>query len=170
MVTSDVRNSRRFNISFPYHASGIFHRLAWRWRIPDAWHGKLTLNLLEFLASAVTIYITILHLGQGSHILALTDISSALGWMHKDYFNPVNAESHNAVARWLIWTLVSNDISLYSQHIKVTENIIADYLSRDFHKSDQTLTNISTKSYPNRQRHCSTSNSCPGTLSPGYHR
>ena len=24
--------------------------LAWRWRTPSAWHGKLTLNLLEFLA------------------------------------------------------------------------------------------------------------------------
>ena len=29
--------------------------LAWRWRIPAAWHGKLVLNLIEFLASAVTI-------------------------------------------------------------------------------------------------------------------
>ena len=43
--------------------------LAWRWKIPDAWHGKLKLNLLEFLASAVTIYMTILQLGQGSHMI-----------------------------------------------------------------------------------------------------
>ena len=28
MATADARNSRRFNISFPYHASGIFHRHA----------------------------------------------------------------------------------------------------------------------------------------------
>ena len=46
--------------------------LAWRWKIPYAWHGKLTSNLIEFLASAVTIYMTILKLGQGSHILAFT--------------------------------------------------------------------------------------------------
>ena len=45
---------------------------------------------------------------QGSHILALTDNSSALGWMYKASFDPVNVESHNAVARWLGWTLVSN--------------------------------------------------------------
>ena len=90
--------------------------LAWRWKIPDAWHGKLTLNLLELLASAVTIYMTILQLGQGSHILAFTGSSSELGWMHKSSFDPVNAESHNAVAQWLGWTLFNNDSSLYSQH------------------------------------------------------
>ena len=94
------------------------------------------MNLLEFLASAVTIYMTILQLGQGLHILAFTDSSNALGWMHKAPFDPVSAESHDAVSRWLGWTLVSKETSLYSQHIKGTENIIADSLSRDFHKSD----------------------------------
>ena len=60
----------------------------------------------------------------------------------------MNAESHDAVARWLGWTLVSNKTSLYSQHIKGTEKIIADSLSRDFHKSDQTLTNIFNQILP----------------------
>ena len=60
--------------------------LACRWKIPAAWHGKLKLNLLEFLASAVTIYMNILKLGQGSHILAFTDSSSALGWTQKASF------------------------------------------------------------------------------------
>ena len=83
--------------------------LAWRWRIPAAWHGKLTLNLLEFL---VTIYMTILQMVQGSHILAFTDSSSVLGWMHKASFDPVNVESHDAVSRWLVWTLVSNETFL----------------------------------------------------------
>ena len=53
----------------------------------------------------------------------------------------MNAESHNAVALWIGWTLISNKTSLYSQHIKGIEKIIADSLSRDFHMSDQTLTN-----------------------------
>ena len=56
------------------------------------------LNLLELLASEVTIYMTILKLGQGSHTLEFTDSSSALGWIHKAFFDLVNAESHNAVA------------------------------------------------------------------------
>ena len=109
-------------------------------KIPSEWHGKLTLNLLEILASAVTIYMTILQMGQGSYILAFTDSSSALGWMHKSSFDPVNAESHDAVSCWIGWKLVSNETSLYSQNIKGTEKIIVDDLSRDFHRSDQTLT------------------------------
>ena len=100
--------------------------LAWRWIIPEARHGKLTLNLLEFLASALTIYMTILKMVQGSHILAFKDSSSALGWMYKAYFDPVNKESHDVVAFWIGWKLVSNKTSLYSKHIKGTENIIAD--------------------------------------------
>ena len=98
------------------------------------------MNFLEFLASAVTIYMTILKMGQGSHILAFTDSPSALGMVHKASFDTVNTESHNAVARWIGCTLVSNKTSLYSQHIKGTEKIIVDSLSRDFHRSDQTLT------------------------------
>ena len=113
--------------AFEYGIGGYSENgLAWRWKIPDAWHGKLTLNLLEFLESAVTIYMTILQLGQGSHILAFKDRSSTLGWMHKASFDPVNSESHDAVAQWLGWTLVSNETSLYSQHITGTEKIIAD--------------------------------------------
>ena len=98
--------------------------LEWRRRITSAWHGKLTLHLLEFLASAVTIYMTILQLGHGSQILELTDSSSMLVWMHKALFDPVNAESHDAVAPWLGWTLVINEKYLYSKQIKGTENII----------------------------------------------
>ena len=79
-------------------------------------------------------------MGQGSHILAFTDSSSALGWMNKTSVDPVNTEYNDAVARWLGWKIVSNKTSLYSQHIKGTGNIIADSLLQDSHRSDQTLT------------------------------
>ena len=62
--------------------------------------------------------------------------------MQKASFDSVNAESRDAVGRWLGCTLVSNETYLYSQHIKGTENIIADTFSQDFHRSDQTLTKI----------------------------
>ena len=75
--------------------------LEWQCKIPDAGHGKLTLNLLEFLAPATTIYMAVLQTVQGSHILTLTDSSSALVWFHKASFDPVNAESNDAVARCL---------------------------------------------------------------------
>ena len=98
------------------------------------------MKLLEFLASSISIYITILKLVHVSRILSFTDSSSTLGWVHKASFQPVNVESHNDVSCWLGWTLVSNETSLYSQHVKGTEKIIADSLSQDFHISDQTLT------------------------------
>ena len=94
--------------------------IAWQCRITPAWHGKLTLNLLEFLASSVTIYMNILQMGHGSHILAFTDSSSTLGWMHKASFDPVNTESHYDVACWLGWTIIINETYLYSQHINGT--------------------------------------------------
>ena len=106
--------------------------LAWQYIISAAWNRNLTLNLLEFLASEMTIYTNIMQMGEGSHILAFTESSSALGWMHKASFDPVNIESHNAVSHWLGWTVVNDKTSLYSQHIKGTENIIADSLSKYF--------------------------------------
>ena len=48
--------------------------MAWRWYILTKWHGVLTMNLLEFLASEVPIYMTIQKLIHGTHILAFTDI------------------------------------------------------------------------------------------------
>ena len=52
-----------------------------RCRISAAWHGKLMLKLLELLTSAVTIYMTILQMVQGSQILVFIDSSIILFWM-----------------------------------------------------------------------------------------
>ena len=116
--------------------------MARRWYIPPEWNGIPKMNLLEFLASEFSIYMTIQQLGHRSHVLAFTDSSSALGWMHKEYYDLVNEESHAMVARWLGWTLISNEVFLCSQHIKVTKNIIAEFLSRDLNISDQSLTKV----------------------------
>ena len=82
---------------------------------------------------------TIHQLEHVSHVLAFMDSSSALGWMHKASFDPVNKGGHDTVAGWMGWTLVSNEASLYSQHIKGTENIIVESLSRNFNISYQSL-------------------------------
>ena len=62
--------------------------------------------------------------------------------MHKVSFEPVNEEGHDTVNWWMFWTLVSDEVYLYSQHIKVTKNTIAELLSRYFHILYQSLTNI----------------------------
>ena len=48
--------------------------------------------------------------------------------MQKESFDPVNEESQDVVDLWIGWNLVGNYKSLYSQHIKGAENIIADSL------------------------------------------
>ena len=100
--------------------------MAWCWYISPKWHGVLTLNLLEFLASAVSIYMNIQQLGHVYHALAFMNSSSALGWMHKAYFDPLNEVGHYMNERWLGWTLVSNEVYLYCQHIKGTDNVITE--------------------------------------------
>ena len=71
--------------------------------------------------------------------LSFTNISSALGWLHHSTFNPVQNPLHDEAARFLATTLISNNCSLYSQHIKGESNHIADSLSRDFHLNDSIL-------------------------------
>ena len=82
--------------------------MAWCWYIPTRKHGVLTLNLMEFLDSELSPYMTIHQLGHGDHVLSFMDSSSALVWMHKASFDPVNEGGHDMVARWLDWTLISN--------------------------------------------------------------
>ena len=96
------------------------------------WHGVLTLNLLEFLSSAVSIYTNTQQRGHRSHVIDLTDRSSYLGWAHKESSDPSNEGCHDTVAKWMGWALVSNEAPLYYQHIKLTKNIIVDSLLRDF--------------------------------------
>ena len=71
--------------------------MVWSWYTPPELHGVLTLNLLEFLASELSIYMNIQKLGNGDHILAFTDISRDIGWMHKASFDPVNEGGHKTV-------------------------------------------------------------------------
>ena len=52
--------------------------------------------------------------------MVFTDSSNTIGWKQKKSFDLVNSESHDAVARWIGWTLVINETYLYSQHIKGT--------------------------------------------------
>ena len=66
------------------------------------------MKILEFLASEVSIYITIQKLVHVVHVLAFTDISYAPVWMHKASFGPVNEVINDTVAQWLVWKLVSN--------------------------------------------------------------
>ena len=113
--------------------------LAWRYALPLELQGIFSINLLEFIAAAITIYMTTRHQKERQRILAFTDSSSALGWLYKASFSN-SQKAHNEVARWLAKLLMKKESSLYSQHIKGTHNFIADSLSRDHHIPTTQLT------------------------------
>ena len=113
--------------------------LAWRFMIPLELQGIFTINLLEFISAIITIYTVIQKHGPNRKILAFTDSSSALGWMHHSTFNLTTHLSHDSAARKLAEILMDNDSALYSQHVKGTHNVVADSLSRDHHIPNKQL-------------------------------
>ena len=122
--------------------------LARRFQLPEDLKGIFTINLLEFIAAVINIWMTIIHKGKGRKILNFTDSSSALGWLYKSSFDPTKEILHNSVTRHLARLQINSHSSLYSQHIKGSHNIIADMLSRDFHLSDWQITNTAILLFP----------------------
>ena len=123
---------------------------AWQWKIPSHLMGKFSINLLEFLAAVVTITISLEDAKQNTRIFALTDNSSALGWMFKASFHPETKEQHNKIARYLAKFLVQKEHSLYAEHISGSKNNVADSLSREFEFTKNELTNLISNIFTNQ--------------------
>ena len=126
----------------------------WRLYIPIALHGRGSINFLEFLGAVITIMLSINndnHTTAYPHILAFTDNSSALGWMHHSTFDPVNNPQHDSLARHLADYLVSHEATLFSQHVPGEHNVTADCLSRDFHLSDTEILSLLQRKGPASQ-------------------
>ena len=83
-------------------------------------------------------------------VLAFTDSSSALGWLFKSNFDPINNVLHDVVAQKLARDLLNYEGSLYSQHISGVRNIVADSLSRDTHIPLKKLAFILKSFFPNQ--------------------
>ena len=121
---------------------GYNHRgVAWRFQIPTKLKNKASINLLEFLASIVTIILSLENVPKYQKILAFTDSSSALGWLYKSSFHPATHHQHDIAARYLALFMIRNEHSLYATHIAGSKNNIADALSRDFNLNNIQLTN-----------------------------
>ena len=129
---------------------------AWRYKLPPELVGVFSINLLELIAASLTIQLAIHHIKDKSYphrILAFTDNSSALNWLHKSNFDTQCFEKHDAVARDLALFCLRHNVSLFPQHIYGKENKVADALSRDFHLSNKNLTKILLSHLPT-QVHC----------------
>jgi hypothetical protein len=130
------------------------HGLAWRWEIPEKYKSRVSNknNLLEFLASLITVWLTI-ESGLETHFpcfLALGDNSSAVGWLHKANIDADNNKPLHLAARKYAQLLMQNDCCLYSQHIKGVHNNVADALSRLHNYSPSQLQNYILSQYPSQ--------------------
>lgn len=115
---------------------------AWQWMIPEKLRGRASINLLEFIASVTTILFSLQGLSKNKKVFALTDNSSALGWLFKASFHPAEKENHDSVARFFATEIIKNEHSIYGEHIKGSSNNVADSLSREFEFSNRQLTNL----------------------------
>ena len=85
--------------------------LAWRYTLPTKLIGKMPINLLEFIAAAITIYLTIVAAMISQKLLPYTDSSSAFGWLYKASFN-INKPVHDKLEKWLAKFIIENDTVL----------------------------------------------------------
>ena len=126
---------------------------AWRFCLPAWMHKHMHINLLEFIACTIGIWLEIKRKPYEDSFLkvkALTDNSSAVGWLYKSSFNPRTHKLHDMVARKLAKLLLDSNSNICSQHTPGNSNIIADSLSRDFHLPSKKLTFILQSLYPNQ--------------------
>ena len=122
------------------HGLGGFatHGRAWRWHIPSALQGRAHINLLEFLAQLISIWIDILeHRTKPQDcLLGMGDSTAAMGWLRRSNFRE-NNEADNEwlvkqqVARKVATIVLQADAVIYRQWFRGEDNVIADSLSRD---------------------------------------
>jgi hypothetical protein len=111
---------------------------AWKWRIPQELQNRAHINLLEFLAEMICIWIDILNgnLHPDDCVLCFGDSTTAMGWLHRSNFRQQDEaiEHYNiktTVARHLAQLVLNYRIKLYSQWLQGQRNGLADALSRD---------------------------------------
>jgi len=115
----------------------------WRFELPPALQGRVSLNCLEYLAAFVAMLVEDHYHGIPplSCLHSQVDSTSASGWLHKSNFaEDDDHATHVRISRDLTDFVMKSNICLTSQWFPGKENNVADSLSRDFHLSDETLT------------------------------
>jgi hypothetical protein len=118
---------------------------AWRFQIPNEFLQTVQKqnNLLEFVASIVSVWIEILDSAPSqSCFLSFADNTSAVGWLHKANVNDTKNKPLEHATRHFATLLIQANCCLYSQHFKGSENKVADALSRRFDLTDNQLENF----------------------------
>lgn len=114
---------------------------AWRLKIEEH-HFKTSNNNYEFLAAVVGIWMAAINneIEEEGVMLALTDNSSALGWLHSCNCDDELDSFRTEVAHKLASIAREYNFIIHPQHVKGDDNKAADALSRKFELSDNELT------------------------------
>ena len=110
----------------------------WSWVIPEKLRGRAHINLLEFLAQLVSIWIDIREnrVKKLDCLLGMGDNTASMGWMRRANFREqqegdLEWYAKQKVARRLAALVLESDTVLYRQWFKGVDNDVADSLSRD---------------------------------------
>ena len=136
--------------SCPAGLGGYSHSgFAWRFYLPENLKFRASNNLLEHIASIITVWVDILagRLKPGDCSLSMTDSSTSEGWskltnFKEDGEDPIQATVRVEVARSHAMRLLENGIKDYSQWFPGRLNDVSDALSRDDDRDDAELINI----------------------------
>ena len=110
---------------------------------------KLSNNLFEFICQVVTIWLDCIDgvLGNDDCILALSDSSSATGWMHRASYG-TNKPHHRKVSEKLVDLSLQHRFALHPEHVPGKANQVTDVLSRTFDCCDIELTQLIHSRFP----------------------
>jgi hypothetical protein len=130
---------------------------AWTFAIPEAMRHRAHINILEFLAVLIGIWIEIIEgrLTPETCILAFGDNTSAMGWIHKSKYREECDSEHSMTAKLRIARKLASlsaefDFRIYSQWFPGERNQVADLLSRSPSSDHNQLTNNILSQFPSQ--------------------
>ena len=114
------------------------HGRAWTYVIPPHLRNRAHINILEYLAQIIAIWIDVIEgvTKKEDCILAMGDNTSAMGWLRRSNFRQKDESDTSwlvkqQLGRHLATITLNADITLYKQWLKGSDNQVADSLSRD---------------------------------------
>ena len=114
------------------------HGRAWTYTIPEYLRNRAHINLLEYMAQIISLWIDIIEgrVMREDCILAIGDNTSAMGWLRRSNFRQKDESDTSwsvkqQLGRHLASLTLSSGICLYKQWLQGSHNQVADSLSRD---------------------------------------
>ena len=114
------------------------HGMAWTYQIPLELRNRAHINILEYLAQIISIWINIIEgtIKPEDCLLSIGNNTSALGWMRRSNFRQKDDSDTSwrvkqQLGRKLASLVLDADAVLYKQWLKGQDNVVADSLSKD---------------------------------------